>query len=174
MELDCCRPLRERTPWLHNHSVVLRTLLWVPSVSCFLKEFRGEREKKKREKEREKRWEREREKKREEERERGAFKMQWDKTMWSFIYRGELETGASHNCGAAFCERDLESWEMGITKNNSLFRKRTVIKPFPCLVRGKDNSRKCNGEIKFYFVKRHFGFFFCSSEIISKLKSGIF
>lgn len=70
--------------------------------------------------------------------------------------------------------RDLESREMGITKKNSPFRKRTVIKPFPCLVRGKDNSRKCNGEIKFYFVKRHFGVFFCFSEIISKPKSGIF
>lgn len=99
--------------------------------------------------------------------------MQGDKAMLSFIYRDELGTGASHNWGAPFCERALESQEKGITKSNSIFRKITIIKPFPCLLRGKDNNHKCNGEIKIDFVKSHFLFIFCFSEIISKPKAGI-
>lgn len=68
--------------------------------------------------------------------------------------------------------RALESQEKVITKNNSIFRKVTTIKSFPCLLTGKDNH-KCNGEIKTDFVKSHFLFIFCFSEIISRPKAGI-
>lgn len=58
-----------------------------------------------------------------------------------------------------YSERALESQEKEITKRHSIFRKITIIKSFPWLLRGKDNNHKCNGEIKIDFVKSHFLFF---------------
>lgn len=93
---------------------------------------------------------------RKEEKEKVPLRYKGTKPILSFIYRDELGTGASQNCGASFCVRALESPEKGIAKSNSIFRKITIIKPFPCLLRGKDNNHKCNGDIKIDFVKSHF------------------
>lgn len=59
---------------MYNHSFKGRIFLLAPSDSCFLEEFRADKERKE-----------------------STFKIQGDKAMLSFIYKDELGTGASHN-----------------------------------------------------------------------------